>query len=70
MRTYAAHFVSPVGIFHCIGARTPESEELLRAAFQRGIAGAVQSLRRDTHDEHPTCWLHRPSFCLSRAHVT
>jgi hypothetical protein len=26
----------------------------------------VQSLRRDYHDEHPTCWLHGSSFCLSR----
>jgi hypothetical protein len=27
----------------------------------------VRCLRRDVHDEQPTCWLHGSSFCLSRA---
>jgi protein-L-isoaspartate(D-aspartate) O-methyltransferase len=65
--SYSARFISPVGIFHCIGARTERGERILRAAFQRGDASAVQSLRRDVHDEQPTCWLHVSSFCLSRA---
>ena len=66
MDSYAARFISPVGIFHCIGARTGHGEERLRRAYQRGDVGAVQSLRRDRHDEQPSCWLHGASFCLSR----
>jgi hypothetical protein len=26
---------------------------------------AVRSLRRDLHQDEPTCWLHRDHFCLS-----
>lgn len=64
--SYDAGFISPVGIFHCIGARTEHGEEKLRAAFQRGELSALRSLRRDGHDEGPSCWLHGASFCLSR----
>jgi protein-L-isoaspartate(D-aspartate) O-methyltransferase len=64
--SYLARFISPVGIFHCVGARTGRGEHILRAAYQRGDVNAVQSLRRDSHDEQPTCWLHGSSFCLSR----
>jgi protein-L-isoaspartate(D-aspartate) O-methyltransferase len=64
--SYDAGFISPVGVFHCIGARTEQGEEKLRAAFQRGELRAVRSLRRDGHDEGPSCWLHGASFCLSR----
>jgi protein-L-isoaspartate(D-aspartate) O-methyltransferase len=64
--SYDAGFISRVGIFHCIGARTEQGEETLRAAFQRGELSAVRSLRRDDHDEGPSCWLHGASFCLSR----
>jgi protein-L-isoaspartate(D-aspartate) O-methyltransferase len=65
--SYLARFISAVGIFHCIGARTDRGEELLRDAYQRGDMSVVRSLRRDGHDEHATCWLHRASFCLSRS---
>jgi protein-L-isoaspartate(D-aspartate) O-methyltransferase len=65
--SYSARFVSPVGIFHCIGARTEHGEEILRAAYQRSDLSMVQSLRRDPHDEQTTCWLHGSLFCLSRA---
>ena len=64
--SYAARFISPVGIFHCIGARTERGEHILRAAYQRGDVSEVHGLRRDSHDEQPTCWLHSSSFCLSR----
>jgi protein-L-isoaspartate(D-aspartate) O-methyltransferase len=64
--SYFARFISPVGIFHCIGARTEHGEQLLRAAYQRGDLSVVQRLRLDSHDEQPTCWLHGSSFCLSR----
>jgi protein-L-isoaspartate(D-aspartate) O-methyltransferase len=62
---YAARFVSPVGIFHCTGARTDEGDDLLAQAFQRGGDEGVRSLRRDQHDASPQCWLHASGFCLS-----
>jgi protein-L-isoaspartate(D-aspartate) O-methyltransferase len=63
---YVARFISPVGIFHCIGARTERGEDILRSAYQQGDISAVKSLRRDDHEEQPTCWLHGSSFCLSK----
>jgi protein-L-isoaspartate(D-aspartate) O-methyltransferase len=66
---YDARFVSPVGIFHCAGARTEEGEELLKQAYARGSAEAVHSLRRDAHPADGQCWLHGPRYCLSRLTV-
>jgi protein-L-isoaspartate(D-aspartate) O-methyltransferase len=62
---YAARFISPVMIFPCIGSRNAESNQHLREAMMRGNWGAVQSLRRDSHDLSDTCWLHGDGFCLS-----
>jgi protein-L-isoaspartate(D-aspartate) O-methyltransferase len=62
---FAARFVTPVGIFHCVGARSDRGNELLRDAFQRRGVGVVQSLRRDRHAPAPDCWLHASAFCLS-----
>ncbi len=66
---YAARFVSPVGIFHCAGARTEEGEELLKQACAQGGEDTVCSLRRDEHGPDVQCWLHGPGFCLSRLSV-
>jgi protein-L-isoaspartate(D-aspartate) O-methyltransferase len=66
---YVARFVSPVGIFHCAGARTNESEELLKQAYARGGEYTIRSLRRDEHPLEVQCWLHGPGFCLSRLSV-
>jgi hypothetical protein len=62
---FAAEWVSPVGIFHCTGARDPEVEHRLREAFERGGWEAVRSLRVTPHAAGATCWLHTPGFCLS-----
>jgi protein-L-isoaspartate(D-aspartate) O-methyltransferase len=66
---YPASFVSPVGIFHCSGARTTEGNDLLKAAYQSGGHEEVRSLRRGDHSSDPRCWLHAPRFCLSRLSV-
>lgn len=66
---YAARFISPVGIFHCVGARSNDTEKLLQQAYRRGGHADVRSLRRDQHDLSPECWLHRSEFCLSRLAV-
>jgi protein-L-isoaspartate(D-aspartate) O-methyltransferase len=62
---FAARFVSPVGIFHCAGARTADGEALLRRAFARGGQERVASVRREPHAAGAACWLHAPGFCLS-----
>jgi protein-L-isoaspartate(D-aspartate) O-methyltransferase len=64
-RGHTARFVSPVGIFHCAGARTSDGSARLRRAFERGGQERVRSLRRDAHPEGATCWLHAERFCLS-----
>lgn len=64
--SYAARFVSPVGIFHCAGARTKEGEEMLKSAYTQGGEYTVRSLRREAHPADMQCWLHHPRLCLSR----
>ena len=61
---YSAKFTSPVGIFHCEGARSTEEEGLLAKAFAGGNRGSVCRLRRDAHESGPSCWLHAGDFCL------
>jgi protein-L-isoaspartate(D-aspartate) O-methyltransferase len=61
---YRAKFTSPVGIFHCEGARSTEEEALLAKAFTAGDQQSVYRLRRDTHELGPNCWLHASEFCL------
>jgi protein-L-isoaspartate(D-aspartate) O-methyltransferase len=68
-RGYVARFVSPVGIFHCAGARTQEGEELLKEAYVRGGEDAVRSVRWDEHAPDVQCWMHGARFCLSRLTV-
>ena len=68
---YLARVTSPVAIFHCLGARSAEGENILREALRMNPGGQaeVRSLRRDTHDADTECWLHAPTFCLSRSGV-
>lgn len=66
---HAARFISPVGVFHCAGARTERGEELLRQAYASGGEDTVRSLRRDTHAPDGQCWLHGSGSCLSRRSV-
>jgi protein-L-isoaspartate(D-aspartate) O-methyltransferase len=61
---YSARFTSPVGIFHCEGARSADEEALLAAALGKGTRASVVRLRRDVHEVAPDCWLHAPGFCL------
>jgi protein-L-isoaspartate(D-aspartate) O-methyltransferase len=67
---YAAGFISPVGIFACIGARDDESQSHLQKAFASGNWEAVRSLRRDAHEATGTCWLHGEECCLSTVRVS
>jgi protein-L-isoaspartate(D-aspartate) O-methyltransferase len=62
---YSARFISPVGVFHCGGARTSEGRDLLKRAYVRGGQERVRSVRRDQHPSTEKCWLHGAHFCLS-----
>lgn len=64
-RGLTAGFISEVGIFPCIGARDPELNTRLQAAFRRHDWESVRSLRRDPHEASEACWLHGEGFCLS-----
>lgn len=60
-----AHFISTVGIFHCVDARDDQTADALRASLARGDADRVTTLRTDAHEPQATCWLHAPACCLS-----
>jgi protein-L-isoaspartate(D-aspartate) O-methyltransferase len=62
---YAAHFISTISIFPCLGARAEDTARRLGEAFRGGGSAAVRSLRRDTHQVESTCWLHSDDLCLS-----
>jgi len=61
---YSARITSPVGIFHCEGARSAEEEALLAKALAGGNRQSVCRLRRDGHGSGPNCWLHASTYCL------
>jgi protein-L-isoaspartate(D-aspartate) O-methyltransferase len=61
---YSAKFTSPVGIFHCAGARSTEEEALLAKALAGGNQQSVCRLRRDRHALGRNCWLHASDYCL------
>lgn len=67
---YSAKFTSPVGIFHCEGARSAEEEGLLAKAFAGGDSQSMFRLRRDAHESGPNCWLHAADFCLEHGGAT
>jgi protein-L-isoaspartate(D-aspartate) O-methyltransferase len=62
---YAVAYVSPVGVFHCSGARDAESERALRESFAAGGLDRVTRLRRDPHPPGAACWHHGAGVCLS-----
>ena len=66
---FTASFICPTMIFPCSGARDPELNDKLKAAFQRGDANSVRSLRRDPHEAEVSCWFHNEYFCLSKTAI-
>lgn len=62
---FSARFISSVGIYHCAGARDPDTTEALRSSLARRDETRVRSLRIDRHEPGSECWLHGESFCLS-----
>jgi len=66
MPSWRARFISQVGIYHCMGARSRSAEIRLKEALAGGGAEKVRSLRLDEHKHNRNCWLHGREFCLSR----
>jgi len=62
---FEAHFVSPVAIFPCIGARDTAVNQQLSSKREADWS-SVRSLRCDPHEPDDTCWLHVQACCLSR----
>ena len=65
---YEASFVSPVGIYSSPTGRDPNFNQIIAQGYRDMMQGKqprVTSLRRDSHDPGPACWLHGESFCLS-----
>jgi protein-L-isoaspartate(D-aspartate) O-methyltransferase len=63
---FAARFIGYVGIYHFAGVRDADTAKRLDAAFKRGDMSTVKSLRRDSHAQDESCWLHAEGSCLSR----
>jgi protein-L-isoaspartate(D-aspartate) O-methyltransferase len=63
---WRAHFITPVGVYPCMGGRSAAAEARLAKAFAGGGAEKVRSLRLDEHKRNRDCWLHDREYCLSR----
>lgn len=63
---FAARFLCRAGFIDFQGARDPAISRRLTAAFARDRGATVKSLRRDSHTDDETCWLHGDGWCLSR----
>ena len=61
---YEARFVSSCAFIPCVGARDEETGAKLSAAFQRGGARNVKSLRRGTPPDE-SCWVAGDGWWLS-----
>jgi protein-L-isoaspartate(D-aspartate) O-methyltransferase len=57
--------VSSVGIFPCIGAIDREADKRAATSLARADYDSIASLRRDSHDQDDSCWLHGNGFCFS-----
>ena len=62
---FSARRVSAVAIFPCEGARDPESEAALAAAFEKGDGRDVTRLYRRGDLPEGQCWLRAPGWCLA-----
>jgi protein-L-isoaspartate(D-aspartate) O-methyltransferase len=61
---FDAQLLTVVSIYSAIGIRDEALNARLGRALLRGQRPSFTRLRRDIHDETPTCWFHGPHFCL------
>jgi protein-L-isoaspartate(D-aspartate) O-methyltransferase len=62
---FFARRISGVGIFPCTGARDPDSEAALAAAFDKGGAERVTRLYRHNEVPEEECWVRGDAWCLA-----
>ena len=67
MSHLSVQVVSSVGIFPCIGAIERQADERAASSLQRTDYDSITSVRRDSHYQDNSCWLHGESFCFSTA---
>jgi len=61
---WSARFVSPVGIFDCLGARDEKHEPRLRKLLDFAVAAKATAMTRAVHVEGASCIVHLDGFCL------
>lgn len=66
---FRAEVSSFVAIYSAIGLRDEEIAARLGQAMRRTSFPNLTSLRRDSHESTPDCWLHGDRFCLSMQSV-
>jgi protein-L-isoaspartate(D-aspartate) O-methyltransferase len=64
---FSVRVLTVVAIYSAVGVRDAELSDRLGRIMMSGPMRwqAVKRLRRDAHDELPSCWLHAERFCLS-----
>ena len=62
---YSAAAKSRVGMYHCVGARDPDSEAALTKALESGGVDRVRFLRRTDDAPDDICWVRWPRWALT-----
>ena len=64
---FSVRVLTVVAIYSALGVRDTGMNDRLGKIMMSGPMKwqALKKLRRDSHDESPTCWLHGEHFCLS-----
>jgi protein-L-isoaspartate(D-aspartate) O-methyltransferase len=62
---FDARVLGFVAVYSALALRTEDGNARLADALRRSSFPGLKRLRRDIHDESPTCWLHLPDCCLS-----
>jgi protein-L-isoaspartate(D-aspartate) O-methyltransferase len=64
---FSVRVLTLIAIYSAVGVRDAELSDRLGKAMMSGPMRwqAVTRLRRDSHDESPTCWLHGERCCFS-----
>ena len=63
--SFSARTLGMVAIYSAVGLRDEAFGRAIAAAMQKNPFPALTRLRRDAHEQQPSCWLHRNGACLS-----
>lgn len=62
---WGARFTSPVVIYSLQDIRDETSAQALSKAMMSPTFTKVRRIRREAHEQSPTCWLHGTTVCIS-----